>query len=169
MAKSTKAQQVSTGTPDSYTPEELADPTPPIRVTRAMLGVVPEEVKASVGTDSSQSSKSESMRSDKENPSRLPHAPTMENPSGQPERETDSTADLTAGDGQAGLEENPYDESLEGFDDDEEESDELEDDDEEPEETTPVPVAKKAAKKSVPASKKARSRTTAEDDFAGLV
>lgn len=40
MAKATHAQEVSTGTSDSYTPEELADPRPPVRIQRAMIGEV---------------------------------------------------------------------------------------------------------------------------------
>ena len=148
MAKSTKAQEVSTGTSDSYTPEELADPAPPVRIQRAMLGVVPEEVPPSVGTHSSQSSESETTRNDNENPSLRQPAPTTENPSGQPAKETDSTADSTVGDGLVEEEHQPFDE-----DDDEEE--------------TPRSSSKKstAAKKSTtPARKKANTRNT-DDEF----
>lgn len=154
MAKGTKAQEVSTGTPDSYTPDELADPTPPIRIQRAMLGVVPEEVTSSVGTHSSPSSENENSKSDNENPSPPPPVPTTENPSSQPGSVTDSDAALMVGSGQTPVEPPPFDEE-----DDEE-------DDEESEET-PEPVAKKAtpAKKTA-APKKARTRSTGDDfDF----
>lgn len=160
MAKSTKAQQVSTGTPDSYTPDELADPTPPIRIQRAMLGALPEEVPPSVGTHSSPSSESGITNADNENQSPRQPVQTTENPSGQPEKETASTADLTVGDGQMRTEPPLSDE-------DEENEDEFEDEDEE---ETPEPVTKKAspakkavAKKATP--KKANVRNTG-DDFA---
>lgn len=156
MARSTKAQQVSTGTPDSYTPEELADPVPPIRITRAMLGVVPEEVKPSVGTDSSPSSESETTKSGNENPNPLAPAQMTENHSGQQGKETDSTAALTGGVGQTETEP-PLS--------DEDDEDEFEDDDEEPEEEqAPAPVVKKATPPKK-ATKKAQARVRSINEF----
>lgn len=153
MAKNTKAQQVSTGTPDSYTPAELADPAPPIQITRAMLGVVPEEVnKSSVGTHSSLSSESETMKDDKQNQFLPPHAPTMENLSGQPEKETDSTADLTAGGGRAQMEPPPSD-------DDEDDEDEESEDDVKPAKRTTSPRKATSSK----TAKKAQIRSTDPD------
>lgn len=101
MAKSTKAQQVSTGTSDSYTAHEMSDPVPPVRIQRAMLGVVPEEVSSSVGGDSMRSSKSATTSSESATHNRLAPAQTTENPSGP--TETDSGADSTDGHGQATL------------------------------------------------------------------
>lgn len=114
MAKGTKAQEVSTGTSDSYTLEELADPTPPIRIQRAMLGVVPEfrEAEPSVGTHSSQSSESENTKSDSVSQSRQAPAQMTESLSGQPESETDSIAASTAGVGQTHKEPLPSDETV---------------------------------------------------------
>lgn len=65
MAKSTKAQEVSTGTPDSYTEHELSDPAPPVVVTRAMLGEVPPSQTETDGGDSSTSSEKTKPSSDK--------------------------------------------------------------------------------------------------------
>jgi len=157
MAKSTKAQQVSTGTSDSYTDDELNDPAPPIHITRAMLGAPPKEDTPSVGMDSSPSSESANTKSDNENPSRQPLAPMTENPFGQQDKETDSTAALTVGVGQTETEPQPSDED--------EDDDEFEDDDEDAQQS-PEPVTKKAAKKA--ASKKARVRSTGDDDFSLL-
>ena len=104
MAKSTKAQQVSTGTSDSYTDHELSDPVPPIRIQRAMLGVVPtEEVASSVGGASTQSSRNETTSSGKTKASPQAPAQTTENPSGVQAKEADSSAALTGGDGQENL------------------------------------------------------------------
>lgn len=139
MAKSTKAQQVSTGTPDSYTPEELADPTPPIRIQRAMLGAPPKEDASSVGTDSSRSSENANTKSGKENPSLPPPVQTTENPSGQPEKETGSTVVSTVGDGQTQQESKQSDEEKKHS------------------------PAKKAA------AKKARVRSTGDDDDFSLL
>lgn len=156
MAKGTKAQEVSTGTPDSYTPEELADPTPPLRINRPMLGVVPEEVKPSVGMHSSPSSKKETSNGDNENPSLQPPVLTTENPSGQMEK-GDSDAALMGGVGQTPTALLPSDEE------DDEEDDESEDEDSE---ETPEPVTKKATPAKKAASKKARVRSTDADfDF----
>lgn len=149
MAKSTRAQEVSTGTSDSYTLAELSDPSPPIRIQRAMLGVVPQEVLPSVGMDSFQSSGNEATKNDNENPSHQPPAPTTENPFGLTDT-ADSDADSTDGDGQ-------------------EEAGHLQsDDDEEDYEDANQPVARKptAAKKA--ATKKARARTVGDDDFSLL-
>lgn len=94
MAKSTKAQEVSTGTPDSYTEDEVAGMSSTLQ-GRPMLG---GELK-SVGMDSSQSSESAKTSSDKGKPAPLAPAQTMENPSLVPVKETDSDADSTDGDG----------------------------------------------------------------------
>lgn len=158
MAKNTKAQQASTGTSDSYTEAELADPTPPIQITRAMLGAVPEkEVVPSVGMDSSPSSESEITKSDNAKPPPLPPVQMTESLSGQPERETGSIVVSTGGAGQVGTEPPPFDEELEGFDDE----------DPEEEEETPEPVKKSTPAKKA-AAKKARARTIGDDDFSLL-
>lgn len=158
MAKSTKAQQASTGTSDSYTEAELADPTPPIQITRAMLGAVPErEVSPSVGMDSSPSSESEITRNDNGNPSHLPLAPMMGNPFGAPEKVMGSTVVSTAGAGLGETEPPPFDEELEGFDDEYPEE----------EEEAPEPVKKSTPARKT-AAKKARARTIGDDDFSLL-
>lgn len=120
MAKSTHAQEVSTGTPDSYTDEEMRDPQPVI-ITRPMLGEVDrvviaapyepvprdqddeeiEEEEPSVtedGGDSTQSSQSESSDDDKPNQSRQQPAPTTDSHS-TPTPTDSSGADSTDGDG----------------------------------------------------------------------
>jgi hypothetical protein len=96
MAKST------VGGGPSATEHEMQDP--PIVFTRPELGFVDrplvKEATPSVGTDSSQSSKSES--SPENSNTQHPHNPahTTENPSEAPEQETDSTAPTTDTDGQ---------------------------------------------------------------------
>lgn len=105
MAKSTKSQAITTGTSDSYTAEELADPLAALRA-RPVLG---GELK-SVGTDSSRSSESAATSSGKaKQPHQLP-APTTENPSNQ--TVADSGADSTGGAGQAGMGLPPSDEEI---------------------------------------------------------
>lgn len=96
MAKSTHGQEVSTGTSDSFTEHELADPNPPVVVQRAMLGGEPK----SVGTDSSQSSGDEPQSSNTTNPSPQEPAQTTENPSDQTAT-VDSDVHSTDGVGQA--------------------------------------------------------------------
>ena len=109
MAKNTHAQEAATGTSDSYTDEESADPTPPLQVTitRPELGTVdkpaePKEEAPSPTTEgggvSTRSSQSESNVSDKPNQSPQQPAPTMENPS-SPIPRADSDANSTDGDG----------------------------------------------------------------------
>lgn len=85
----------------SHTPAELADPDLPVRIRRAEIGFVDrQEVEPSVGTHSSQSSKS-GKTSDNRSSHSLPQpAPTTENPSSQPEQETGSDAHSTDTDGQ---------------------------------------------------------------------
>lgn len=92
MAKSTKAQEVSTGTSDSYTEDEVAGMSSTLR-GRPMLG---GELQ-SVGTSSSRSSGKEKTSSDKESPSHQAPAPTTENHSSVTEPVTDSDADSTDG------------------------------------------------------------------------
>lgn len=102
MARSTHAQEVATGTSDSYSEHELSDPTPPdaVRITRAMIGELKErEVKPSVGTDSSQSSGSESSLNESSTQSPPELVLTMENPSLQSPMVEDSTVSTTAGAG----------------------------------------------------------------------
>jgi hypothetical protein len=94
MAKNTKSQAVQTGTSDSYTEEETLDPTPPVQVTRAILGADPEWV----GTNSTASSESESNESESAKQPRRKPAQTTDNPSSQTEGETDSDATSTDGD-----------------------------------------------------------------------
>lgn len=107
MAKATRAQEVSTGTSDSYTDDELVDPTPPVVITRPILGEVDrvpyrsKEAQSSQevdGGDSTQSSQSEHKSDDKPNQSRPQHAPTTENPSKVTAKET-SDVDSTDGNG----------------------------------------------------------------------
>src|SRR5688572_11390736 len=94
MAKSTKAQEVSTGTSDSYTEDEVAGMSSTLR-GRPMLG----GELLSVGTSSSQSSGKEKTSSDSENPAPQAPAQTTENLSSATEPVTDSDADSTDGDG----------------------------------------------------------------------
>jgi hypothetical protein len=94
MAKSTRAQENKTGTSDSYTDEELLDPTPPVVVTRAVLGVDPKWV----GTNSTASSESESNESESAKQPRRKPAQTTDNRSSRTETETDSDAISTDGD-----------------------------------------------------------------------
>ena len=94
MAKSTKAQEVSTGTADSYTPHELTDELAVLR-SRPMLG----GELTSAGTNSSQSSLSAPTSSAPTTQPLQAPAPTTENLSGQQGTEANSSADLTAGDG----------------------------------------------------------------------
>jgi hypothetical protein len=121
MAKNTHAQEISTGTPDSYTEEELQDPQPVI-VTRPMLGEVDraaitapyepvpsdqddtkKEAEKSPamedGGDSIPSSQSESSAGSKPNQSPPQPAPMTENLSSPTPTET-SDVDSTDGDGQ---------------------------------------------------------------------
>jgi hypothetical protein len=94
MAKSTNAQEVSTGTSDSYTDAELSAAN--LR-SRPMLG---GELK-SVGGASTQSSKSGTTSSDKAPLSHQAPAQTTESLYSQRESAQDSSADSTVGDGQA--------------------------------------------------------------------
>jgi hypothetical protein len=103
MAKSTKAQEASTGTSDSYTEHELSAA---VLRGRPMLG---GELK-SAGTNSSRSSKSAPTPNDKTIPSHQAPVPTTENPSGQQETAANSSAASTGGDGPASL--NPSDEVI---------------------------------------------------------
>lgn len=105
MAKNTHAQEIATGTSDSYTEHEGSDPQPPATVRRAMLGELKEGDLSSsqpVGTRSLQFSESEQTSNEKQNPLHQPPAQTMENPSGPKVAEPvpDSTAPLTDGVGQ---------------------------------------------------------------------
>lgn len=95
MAKNTKAQEVSTGTSDSYTEDEVAGMSSTLR-GRPMLG----GELLSVGTSSSRSSGKEKTLSDNESPSHQAPAPTTENPSSATEPVTDSDANSTGGVGQ---------------------------------------------------------------------
>lgn len=87
MAKNTHAQEIATGTSDSYTEDEVLDPTPPLQVTRPELGTVdrpvtPKEEPSPAmedGGDFTRSSKSESPESTKPNQSHQQPAPTTEN------------------------------------------------------------------------------------------
>ena len=92
MAKSTKAQEVSTGTSDSYTEDEVAGMSATLR-GRPMLG----GDLLSVGTSSSRSSGREKTSSDKESPSHQAPAQTMESHSSATEAEAVSDADSTDG------------------------------------------------------------------------
>lgn len=106
MAKATRANGAS------FTPEELADPTPPPRVERFMIGLDTqerlaeineekrrkrEEAQSSAGNSSSQSGKSD--ETDMLNPAEVhqPPAHTTESPSFQEPNPELSDADLTAG------------------------------------------------------------------------
>lgn len=99
MAKSTRAQEVSTGTSASYTEHEASDPV----IRRAMLGeidqpVVEEGETSSDGINSQQSSESELTSNEKPSQSHPRPAPTMENPSEQKEGTgQDSSAHSTDG------------------------------------------------------------------------
>ncbi len=153
MAKATHAQEVSTGTSDSYTDHELADVEAPyqVLVTRPDLSTVDkpreskaEEVTSSAkadGGDSTQSSKNASTESTKLSQFPQQPAPTMENLSSQTEEEI-SDADSTDGNGQET--EQPRSGSAR---------------------KTPPTAARKSTTKTAPS----RSRATmmgAEDDFA---
>lgn len=96
MAKSTKAQEVSTGTPDSYTEQELADPQPPVVITRAELGGEKKWTEPADGMDSSESSKNESGITTKRPTGSRSSAPTMEKPSSQEETEQGSAPSITS-------------------------------------------------------------------------
>lgn len=103
MAKNTHAQEVATGTPDSYTSHELSDPMP----TRAMIGVLIERVGEQPsapqdGMRSTQSSESAQTSNEKPSPDPLPPVQTTENPFEQKAQETvpDSSAHSTDGNGQ---------------------------------------------------------------------
>lgn len=106
MAKSTKSQEITTGTPDSYTSAELADPAAVLRA-RPMLG---GELKLA-GTSSAQSLPSAETSSDKPNPSLQAPAQTTESLSSQPETAANSGADSTDGLGQE-AELSPSDEEI---------------------------------------------------------
>lgn len=98
MAKSTRAQEASTGSSDSYTAAELNDPSPPFRIQRAMLGEVDrprKEEPSLAGMGSSPSSESESTSSDKTKSNVPKPARSTENPSSAQEKETDSAARST--------------------------------------------------------------------------
>lgn len=97
MAKATRSQEVLTGTSDSYTEHELTDPNPPVVVTRAVLG----GELLSVGNNSEVSTEKQSTISDEENQFLQSPAPTTDNPSSQPEEETDSNVTSTVGNGQS--------------------------------------------------------------------
>lgn len=102
MAKNTHAQEVSTGTSDSYTPDEWAD-------VKARLGDRPQlgdvdtsdekEEAPSVGNNSEASSENESQESDYETVNLPQDAPDVENPSGGSEVEG-STVHMTDGSSQ---------------------------------------------------------------------
>jgi hypothetical protein len=92
MAKSTKAQEVSTGTSDSYTEDEVAGMSATLR-GRPMLG----GELLSAGINSSRSSGKEKTSGDSENPSHQAPAQTTENPSSATEPVADSDADSTGG------------------------------------------------------------------------
>lgn len=94
MAKTTKANQ------DTYTREELADPEPPVRIQRAMLGGDPRSAEETPdGGDFSQSSESENPSDETDNPSPQQPAPTTDSRSNRPAEETDSAARSTGGSG----------------------------------------------------------------------
>jgi hypothetical protein len=105
MAKSTKSQEVSTGTSDSYTDDELNDPAAVRRIVsqRPQLGEVDrnkgdEEATPLVtedGTDSSPSSGSGSKSSGSETPNVRQHAPTTESHSSAQDKGTPSGARST--------------------------------------------------------------------------
>jgi hypothetical protein len=98
MAKTTKAQEVSTGTADSYTEHELSDENPPVQVTRAMLGRVDQSPEKTDGLDSSPSSE-KTQQSDgpnkQESPQPVPNAENLSSP-----EEESSTVRSTDGNGQ---------------------------------------------------------------------
>lgn len=96
MAKNTKAQEVATGTSDSYTDDEIQDPDPPVRITRAELGTVDQPWH---GNNSTQSSENDETESDSQKASRRKPAPTTDNRSKRRGKATDSDAISTDGDG----------------------------------------------------------------------
>jgi hypothetical protein len=161
MAKSTKASG------DTYTEEELADPTPPLVIHRAMLGGEPSP-ETEDGTGSSPSSESERTSSaPKPQPPRNP-APTTENRSNPQGTAGSSVVHSTA---TPGLTTDP--ESTEDFEEVEESNqDTVDHEDEEgtsskPKATTPTRSTKsggtrKAATKDN--SRRARVRST-DGDF----
>lgn len=89
MAKSTKASG------DTYTEEELADPTPPLVIHRAMLGGE-SSPETEDGTGSSPSSESERTSSASETQHHRNPAPTTENRSNPQGTEGSSVAHSTA-------------------------------------------------------------------------
>ena len=95
MAKSTNAQEAATGTPDSYTERELNDPEPPVVITRAELGGEKKWTERVDGTDSSESSKSDSGTTTK-NPAEFPsNVPMTEKHSQQDPTEADAAHSIT--------------------------------------------------------------------------
>jgi hypothetical protein len=95
MAKSTRASG------DTYTEHELSDPTPPIRIQRAMLGEVdkPSLPTTEDGGGSTQSSPSDAPSKPHATHSPQSHAQTTESPSPQQDEETNSDAGSTGGHG----------------------------------------------------------------------
>lgn len=90
MAKNTNAAG------DSYTERELADPVPPVVITRATLaGEKAWTEKA--GTDSSEFSKKAGDSQTNKPTGHPSNAPTMESPSSQPLTESDSALTTTSG------------------------------------------------------------------------
>lgn len=121
MAKNTHSQEVQTGTSDSYTEAELADPAPPIVIQRAVLGATGNGVDNSSvttdGTDSPQSSKSDSESG--ETLSKGPQSPAQTTESHSAGGATEnSTVDLTGGHG-------PVTEPLQSDEDDEDEEEDI--------------------------------------------
>jgi hypothetical protein len=108
MAKATHAQEVATGTSDSFTEHELNDPVL-VRVTRPEIGYVdrvPEEKEESPSqnnpadsTDSSPSAKNDPSPIESNTADDPKPALTTENPSQVTEQE-DSSANSMGGDGQ---------------------------------------------------------------------
>lgn len=95
MAKATHAQEVATGTSDSYTPEELADPDPPVVITRAQLGGEKQWTERQDGTDSLESSGKEHGTGEKQSQPLQSPALTTENPSSSAKTEPGSVPTTT--------------------------------------------------------------------------
>ena len=104
MAKNTHSQEVLTGTSDSFTDNEIDDPSPPYQIQRAMLGELTEKEgdEELAGTDSSELSLSEQPSSVRSKTSLQEHAQMTGNPSNQTgQDQEDSSARSTDGGGRA--------------------------------------------------------------------
>lgn len=163
MAKSTKASG------DTYTSDELADPTPPLVIRRAMLGGEQPSVTED-GGDFSQSSESERTSSElKPQPPRQP-AHTTENRSNPQGTETSSVVHSTATPGLTTDQESTEDgDEFEEVTESDQDVTDHEDDggvESKPKATTPARSRKSGGtRKDVPKGNDKRARIRSTEDF----